>query len=703
MNFTRGASERTKLASEKRNEMLKAYEMLSGAPFSDASDKHHDLEDIELNIDTQLLQHYIVMGVLLVVGHFTNWLTLYPQFMAPYITFAWICYQLTRIIHRYLPTSTLPLFLSFLPQLLFCFMGRQQHFGVSAIWLASIMGMSLQLASQGSTAAAMLTFFGFICVYYLSGVGANLLWANTSFVTLLTDLQYPGGVFLPCNNNATLTCDCPSGYVQDGVRLQCRLRAYSNLARDKDLATEYTEIVVFLLLSTGYYFLAQYIRDFSTTLLERQKQANNLAAMNSSLKNELRAAKPEIEMDLDSPLTKVIKMIRSIQGTANLDLDTMESLDYVVFLLSSNELYGEKVVNATDTDVTGFLNTLVNTGKNNVPKVDLTTPIPIAGKQLQSTNPRVMQALRTVDDWSFDIFNLASASEGKPLYCLGMALFDAYDFKDSLNVDPMVMMNFLARVESGYRNVTYHNSIHAADVMHALHYFIHVLGLGELLSPAEVFACFVAAAIHDVDHPGYNNAFMIASSSPLALRYNDIAVLENHHCSTGFEIMYSDPKYNVLQGFPPEQRKELRSMITSLVLATDMANHFEYIAKFKNKINGAGIDFADPKDRQLTLDIAIKCGDINNASKSLDLCTQWASLIMNEFFLQGDEERKRGLTVSMFMDRDTTIISKCQVGFIEYIVIPLYEAWDLYMNDEGNFPAMENLRSNRDYWKSCQE
>ena len=112
-----------------------------------------------------------------------------------------------------------------------------------------------------------------------------------------------------------------------------------------------------------------------------------------------------------------------------------------------------------------------------------------------------------------------------------------------------------------------------------------------------------------------------------------------------------------------------------------------------------GIDFSDPKDRQLTLDIAIKCADINNASKSGELCTQWASLIMNEFFKQGDDERLRGLPVSMFMDRETTVVSKCQVGFIDYIVLPLFEAWDMYMNEDGRFPALENLKNNREYWK----
>jgi high affinity cAMP-specific and IBMX-insensitive 3',5'-cyclic phosphodiesterase 8 len=62
--------------------------------------------------------------------------------------------------------------------------------------------------------------------------------------------------------------------------------------------------------------------------------------------------------------------------------------------------------------------------------------------------------------------------------------------------------------------------------MHAMHYFAFTLGLREMMSPVDIIASLIAAAIHDVDHPGFSNAYLVATSAPLALRYNDIAVLE---------------------------------------------------------------------------------------------------------------------------------------------------------------------------------
>lgn len=55
----------------------------------------------------------------------------------------------------------------------------------------------------------------------------------------------------------------------------------------------------------------------------------------------------------------------------------------------------------------------------------------------------------------------------------------------------------------------------------------------DLLSSYDVLAGLFAAAIHDYQHPGVSNAFLVRTKHPIALRYNDMAVLENHHVSYG--------------------------------------------------------------------------------------------------------------------------------------------------------------------------
>lgn len=44
-------------------------------------------------------------------------------------------------------------------------------------------------------------------------------------------------------------------------------------------------------------------------------------------------------------------------------------------------------------------------------------------------------------------------------------------------------------------------------------------------------AALIAATVHDLDHPGRGNAFLMNTRQRLALLYNDQSILENHHVS----------------------------------------------------------------------------------------------------------------------------------------------------------------------------
>ena len=72
------------------------------------------------------------------------------------------------------------------------------------------------------------------------------------------------------------------------------------------------------------------------------------------------------------------------------------------------------------------------------------------------------------------------------------------------------------------------------------------------LEPCEVMSILLAAAIHDYDHPGYTNAFLIAKGDPLAILYNDKSVLENHHVAAAWKLMISDSRIYFLSALEPE-------------------------------------------------------------------------------------------------------------------------------------------------------
>lgn len=57
-----------------------------------------------------------------------------------------------------------------------------------------------------------------------------------------------------------------------------------------------------------------------------------------------------------------------------------------------------------------------------------------------------------------------------------------------------------------------------------------------IMEPLDEATSLIAAAAHDLDHPGRSSAFLSNSDSPLAILYNDITVLEMHHASLCFEL-----------------------------------------------------------------------------------------------------------------------------------------------------------------------
>ena len=199
-----------------------------------------------------------------------------------------------------------------------------------------------------------------------------------------------------------------------------------------------------------------------------------------------------------------------------------------------------------------------------------------------------------------------------------------------------------------------------------------------------------------------SNSFLVASRHDIATLYNDISVLESHHICRAFEIS-KQPDCDVFAGLSNEQYKSLREMIISNVLATDLTNHFPTLLKFKGKLSANSLSFQDDMDRQLIMKMVIKCGDLGNPTREFSLSKKWTGLVMEEFFRQGDMERKQGLPVSKFMDRNDTNVPKCQIGFIDYLVSPLFEAWAEFSSGSHSTYCLQNIAKNRETWASLQD
>ncbi|CAG7731332.1 unnamed protein product, partial [Allacma fusca] len=86
------------------------------------------------------------------------------------------------------------------------------------------------------------------------------------------------------------------------------------------------------------------------------------------------------------------------------------------------------------------------------------------------------------------------------------------DLMKTFKIPPKTLVTFLMTLEDHYvADVPYHNSIHAADVAQSTHVLLNSPALESVFTNLEILAAIFAAAIHDVDHPGLTNQFLVNS------------------------------------------------------------------------------------------------------------------------------------------------------------------------------------------------
>ncbi|XP_015114697.1 cAMP-specific 3',5'-cyclic phosphodiesterase isoform X5 [Diachasma alloeum] len=315
------------------------------------------------------------------------------------------------------------------------------------------------------------------------------------------------------------------------------------------------------------------------------------------------------------------------------------------------------------------------------------------------------KVLSDIDKWGIDIFRIAELSNNRPLTCVAYTAFQSRDLLKSLAIPPKTFVTFMMTLEDHYvKDNPFHNSLHAADVTQSTHTLLNTPALESVFTPLEITAALFAATIHDVDHPGLTNQFLINSSSELALMYNDESVLENHHLAVAFKLLQNEG-CDIFANMTKKQRQTLRKMVIDMVLSTDMSKHMSLLADLKTmvetkKVAGSGVLLLDNyTDRIQVLENLVHCADLSNPTKPLDLYRKWVALLMEEFFLQGDREREQNMDISPMCDRHSATIEKSQVGFIDYIVHPLWETWaDLVHPDAQEI--LDTLEENRDWYQS---
>ena len=305
-----------------------------------------------------------------------------------------------------------------------------------------------------------------------------------------------------------------------------------------------------------------------------------------------------------------------------------------------------------------------------------------------------------IESQDFDIFNLnKSVGRENILPVIGYYIFNRFGFYNILKYNKFE--NWSKKIAEGYiKSNPYHTDLHAADITHTCLIYLKVGKVNKIckLSKNSKCALFLSCMCHDFKHPGVNNNYLKETRHKIAIKYNDISILENMHIAETFKLINNpNNEYNIFQDLDSNTYKQFRKEMIGCVLATDMTFHNDILGFLKNndKNNNNNTNNNEEKknlnEYQNYMNVLIHSADISNPTKPFDIYFKWAELVVKEFYDQGDKEKKLNMPCSC--DRNKVTIYQSQLGFINYIEIPYFSS---FVNVFENLKFyMDNLNNNK--------
>ncbi|OMJ79438.1 hypothetical protein SteCoe_20540 [Stentor coeruleus] len=300
-----------------------------------------------------------------------------------------------------------------------------------------------------------------------------------------------------------------------------------------------------------------------------------------------------------------------------------------------------------------------------------------------------------INDFYLDIFELAQEFGGVMIMCMyAQKIFAYWDLFLKMGIDLQDFLRYSKYIGEGYKPNIYHNVLHGAFVMQACHIFLLSSNLVELaeMTPLHTTSLLLSAMVHDYKHPGLNNTYLYLTNEKLAIRYNDISILENYHVAKAFQVAQKE-NLNIFSNISKEEYRTLRKLMINAILGTDMTKHSKYVTDAQMKLT-KNTNFIEEKEFLISL--LMHLGDLSNSCRNEKLSDEWSFRVCEEFFIQGDKERSNDMIVNPLMDRYKVNIAKSQVGFIGAVLIPFLNP--ICKSIKGMEFLLENAQSNKEGW-----
>jgi len=290
-----------------------------------------------------------------------------------------------------------------------------------------------------------------------------------------------------------------------------------------------------------------------------------------------------------------------------------------------------------------------------------------------------------ISSWGFDVLDMSAEQCEAYVY----HLFDQFGLIDEFELDKNVVIDFVGAILGKYREVDYHDYLHATQVVHQTGW---LLLRTQSANDYIVLGLLLAALCHDVDHPGNNNGFEIQADTELARIYAYDSVLERHHCATALRVLHND-KLNVLKTLGRDDSFKVKSVLVHAILSTDMNEHSVLMGRLEELTPEVFDDIEEQShNTQLTkclIAAIIHTADLSTNAMDLGVAKRWGNKCLEEFKCQGEKEKEKGLVVTSFMENLVEDKDRCKIqfGFVKFVCKP----WFLTMSKFEMFELDEPL------------
>jgi hypothetical protein len=180
-----------------------------------------------------------------------------------------------------------------------------------------------------------------------------------------------------------------------------------------------------------------------------------------------------------------------------------------------------------------------------------------------------------------------------------------------------------------------------------------------------------------------------------------------------FNLLRNQEEYNFIKHFSSEDISYFRKVVTGCVLATDLAVSMTWLSTARvvlletndntDQATSVVTEKTKAENKLCRMKLAIKCGDVSHPSRPLEQHLEWSKRISEEFFLQGDLERSRGMSISPLCDRNVppSTFPQSQIGFINFVAKPVFVLLSSVLSSvpDDEKPWMKYLKSNTQHWE----